>query len=73
MMQQQEMFSGSCPRHGPENVCDQCPERYDTDNAGFVHRQELNGRVPLKTCKRCQNLVTRDRWDLGGWCCKDCG
>lgn len=71
-MQQVELFSGSCPRHGPENVCNLCPDRFDTDGYGFPHRAVCKGRVPLKACKRCNMLVLKENWHLTEWCCKTC-
>lgn len=66
------MFSGLCPWHGPENVCNRCPERFDTDGLGFPHPQECKGRVPLKECKRCAKLVAREDWIVATWCCRTC-
>lgn len=61
-----------CRRHGPEHVCDRCPERYDTDGWGFVHPSLLKGRTPLQTCAGCRRLVTRAEWSLTAWRCTRC-
>jgi hypothetical protein len=71
-VQQLGMFSGSCPHHGPENVCNLCPERPWTDGWGFPHRIDASGRVPLKECKVCRTLVKRENWHVARWCCKTC-
>lgn len=71
-MEQMPLFSGSCPRHGPENVCNRCPERFDTDCNGFPHPQVCKGREPLRECNRCRMLVRRAQWHVAEWCCKTC-
>jgi hypothetical protein len=43
-----------------------------TDGWGFVHRTLIDGRTPLKTCRVCGSLVTREHWNLSAWCCKGC-
>lgn len=55
--------ASACPRHGSGNVCDRCPEAHETDGAGFAHPSVLKGRVPLRECRLCKNMVPKDRWD----------
>lgn len=73
-MKQIDMFSGSCPRHGPENICNLCPDRFTTDGWGFPHPHHAKrlGKVPLQLCERCATLVRKESWNVKAWCCKGC-
>jgi hypothetical protein len=57
----------TCPHHDAAHVCEHCPEAYDTDNRGFVHRLELKGRVPLRKCHGCGKLKPPGEWSAGGF------
>jgi hypothetical protein len=63
----------SCPLHDAAHVCDKCPERYDTNGQGFVHRQECKGRVALRGCHCCGALKPQPDWSTVDWFfCADC-
>jgi hypothetical protein len=74
MGEQQSLFAEpTCPHHGPENVCDRCPERYDTGGDGFVHKSLLKGRAALRECRICKRMTTRAAWNAKSWtCCLEC-
>jgi len=57
----------TCPLHDAAHVCERCPERYDTDARGFVHRLELRGRVPLRKCTGCGEWKAPAQWSTGGF------
>ena len=57
----------TCVHHTAAFVCDRCPERYDTDGRGFVHRQLLAGRVALRECRGCKQLKSKAEWSLVDW------
>ena len=54
-----------CPHHGPEHVCEF--EGLDTDHSGFVHRSLCKGRIPLRMCHMCGELVSPGRWNHADW------
>jgi hypothetical protein len=56
----------SCPLHDAAHLCEACPERYDTDGRGFVHRLELKGRVPLRRCSGCREWKAPGEWSTVG-------
>jgi hypothetical protein len=63
----------SCPHHDAAHVCSRCPERYDTDGQGFVHRHDCKGRVALRECRSCKQLKTKPEWSLIDWFrCAEC-
>lgn len=65
--------AAGCEHHGPGNVCEFCPERFDADHSGFVHMSVCKGRHPLRMCARCLNMVTPGRWNHADWWhCIDC-
>jgi hypothetical protein len=64
----------SCVHHTAAFVCDRCPERYDTDGRGFVHRTLLAGRTPLRQCEICGECKPPAEWSRGYWFrCAKCG
>lgn len=68
-MEQADLFAPPpCPRHGAANVCEFCPEQYETDGYGFVHPSLARGRSALRECADCRTLVTRMHWHTGGTC-----
>lgn len=73
-MTQPSLFSTSpCPLHTADFVCDQCPEEFDTDGRGWVHRSLLKGRIPMRTCKVCKRLTVKADWSETHWDrCRSC-
>lgn len=62
----------TCPHHDGAHVCSECPERFETDGAGFPHASACKGRIALKRCASCGRLVRRAHWDVRAWRCTDC-
>lgn len=60
-----------CPNHDAAHVCDECPEAFDTDGRGFVHRVLLRGRTPLRRCHVCKAMTPQESW--GSDRCDSCG
>lgn len=56
-----------CDNHGPGFVCEECPDGYHTGWTGFVHPLECKGRLPLRRCNDCKQLVTPGAWNHADW------
>lgn len=52
----------TCPHHGADACCPECPGHTATDGIGFPHPSEARGRWRLQRCSRCRRLVGPDRW-----------
>jgi len=57
----------TCPHHTEHDVCERCPERYDTDSRGFVHRLDCKGRTPLRQCHGCSIFKPPTEWSQVDW------
>lgn len=63
----------SCPLHDDHHVCGSCPQLYDEDHSGFVHRLDCAGRIPLRPCQHCGELRSPGRWNHRDWYhCVEC-
>jgi hypothetical protein len=61
----------ACPHHDAHHVCEF--EGLDTDGSGFVHRAECKGRIPLRMCHGCGEMVSPGRWNHRDfWQCLKC-
>lgn len=56
-----------CPNHDAAHVCDECPDRFDTDGRGFVHRTLLRGRTALRRCACCRGFFPLEQWNTVAW------
>lgn len=63
----------TCPHHTEFDVCERCPEGYDTDGRGFVHPQLRKGRTPLRQCHGCSIYKPPAAWSKVDWFkCAEC-
>lgn len=62
----------TCGFHGPEIVCDQCPDGYWTDGIGFPKDKRLSGQTPTRLCPGCLTPVTKMHWHTVMNACLNC-
>lgn len=63
----------TCPHHGPDAICDRCPEGFDTDGKGFPHPAERKGRRALRVCHGCGQATPLENWNVETFFhCKGC-
>lgn len=52
----------SCPNHGDDACCPECPGHKSKDKRGFPHPAEAKGRTRLKQCAYCLEYVDSASW-----------